>query len=111
MAQGESRPRRKRRARLVVALRLCPAGKAYEDSFRAVPDHLVIVHLDGPVGVSRILGKSLERRTVTPGGWFVLTGGVDFGVELEGQLESLHVYLRDAVLRQVAPSSSAAIPL
>jgi len=76
--------------------------KPYEDSFRAVPDHLVIVHLDGPVGVSRVLGKSLERRTIAPGGLFILPGGVDFGVELEGQLESLHVYLRDAVLRQVA---------
>ncbi|MBV8591552.1 MAG: helix-turn-helix transcriptional regulator [Acetobacteraceae bacterium] len=76
--------------------------KPYEDSFRAVPDHLVIVHLDGPVGVSRVLGKSLERRTIAPGGLFILPGGVDFGVELEGQLESFHVYLRDAVLREVA---------
>ena len=76
--------------------------KPYEDSFRAVPDHLVIVHLDGPVGVSRVLGKSLERRTIAPGGLFILPGGVDFGVELEGQLESLHVYLRNAVLREVA---------
>lgn len=74
----------------------------YEASYRAVRDHLVILHLDGPVGVARVLGKSQERRTVTPGGLFMLPGGMDFSVQLEGGLESLHVYLRDAVLREVA---------
>lgn len=74
----------------------------YEASYRAVRDHLVILHLDGPVGVGRVLGKSQERRTIRPGGLFILPGGVDFGVQLEGGLESLHIYLRDAVLREVA---------
>jgi AraC family transcriptional regulator len=32
----------------------------------------------------------------------VVPGGLDLGVQLEGGLESLHVYLRDAVLREVA---------
>ena len=74
----------------------------YEASYRAVPDHLVILHLDGPVGVCRVLGESQEQRTIGPGGLFVLPGGVDFGVQLNGVLNSLHVYLRDAVLREVA---------
>lgn len=74
----------------------------YEASYRAVRDHLVILHLDGPVGVGRVLGESRERRTIGPGGLFILPGGVDFGVRLEGGLESLHLYLRDAVLREVA---------
>jgi AraC family transcriptional regulator len=74
----------------------------YQASYGAVRDHLVILHLDGPVGVSRYLGKGQARRAIPPGGLFILPGGVDFGVRLEGRLESLHVYVRDCVLREVA---------
>jgi AraC family transcriptional regulator len=74
----------------------------YQASYGAVPDHLVILHLDGPVGVSRYLDKGQARRAIPPGGLFILPGGVDFGVRLEGKLESLHVYVRDSVLREVA---------
>ncbi|HEY4043782.1 MAG TPA: AraC family transcriptional regulator, partial [Rhodopila sp.] len=74
----------------------------YEGSFRAVRDHLMILHLDGPVAVCRVHGKCQERRTVRPGGLFLLPGGLDYGVRFEGGIESVHVYLRDAVLREVA---------
>jgi AraC family transcriptional regulator len=74
----------------------------YQASYGAVPDHLVVVHLDGPVGVSRYLDKGQARRAIPPGGLFILPGGVDFGVRLEGELESLHVYVRDSILREVA---------
>jgi AraC family transcriptional regulator len=74
----------------------------YEASYRAVPDHLVILHLNGPVGVSRTIGATRSHRKVAAGGLFILPGGVDFGVRLEGRLETLHLYLRDAVLREVA---------
>jgi AraC family transcriptional regulator len=74
----------------------------YQASYGAVRDHLVILHLDGPVGVSRYLDNGQARRAVPPGGLFILPGGIDFGVRLEGKLESLHVYVRDAVLREVA---------
>ncbi len=74
----------------------------YEASYAAVRDHLVILHLDDPVGVGRVLGRTRERRVVAPGGLFILPGGAAFGVRLEAGLDSLHVYLRDAVLREVA---------
>ena len=74
----------------------------YQAAYGAVRDHLVILHLDGPVGVSRYLGKGQARRVIPPGGLFILPGGADFGVRLEGALESLHIYLRDAVLAEVA---------
>jgi AraC family transcriptional regulator len=78
------------------------AEQPYRASYGAVRDHLVILHLDGPVGVSRYLDNGQARRAVPPGGLFILPGGVDFGVRLEGKLESLHVYVRDSVLREVA---------
>lgn len=74
----------------------------YQGQFSAVKDHLIILHLDGPVGVTRALGRSHSHRVVGPGGLFMLPGGLDFGVRLEGYLESLHLYLRQHVLEEVA---------
>jgi AraC family transcriptional regulator len=74
----------------------------YEAEYRAVQDHLIILHLDGPVGVRRRLGADESRRVVPPGGLFILPGGVEFGVELEGELDSLHVYLRRHLVQEVA---------
>jgi AraC family transcriptional regulator len=74
----------------------------YEAQFDSVRDHLIILHLDGPVAVSRALGKSQSRRVIGPGGLFMLPGGMDFGVRLEGHLESLHLYLRESIIEEVA---------
>lgn len=74
----------------------------YEDDYSAVDDHLIVLHLDGPVGVRRRLGQTEERRVVPPGGLFILPGGADFGVSLEGELESLHIYLRRDLVQEVA---------
>lgn len=74
----------------------------YEDDFEAVDDHLIVLHLGGPVGVRRRLGKREERRVVPPGGLFILPGGAEFGVQLEGELDSLHIYLRRELVEEVA---------
>ncbi len=74
---------------------------SYEAAFAGVRDHLVILHLDGPVGVSRTLGNDQTRRIIPKGGLFILPGGMEFGVHLEGTLLSFHVYLRDSLLREV----------
>lgn len=74
----------------------------YQSEFSAVADHLIVLHLDGPVGVERRLGRAHSRRVIGPGGLFMLPGGMDFGVRLESPLESFHVYLRGALLQEVA---------
>ena len=74
----------------------------YEANYNAVEDHLLILHLNGPVAVERRLGSKLERRVVPAGGLFILPGGIDFGVRLEGELDTVHIYLRDQVMREVA---------
>jgi AraC family transcriptional regulator len=61
--------------------------------FRAVTDHLVVIHLSGPVQVTRKVSGKKERFMVPPGGAFIMPGGTDFGVDLEGELETLHFYL------------------
>ena len=74
----------------------------YAAEYRAVQDHLIILHLDGPVAVRRKLGVAESRRVVPLGGLFILPGGTEFGVELEGELDSLHVYLRRRLVQEVA---------
>ena len=74
----------------------------YAAAYAGVPDHLVILHLDGPVTVSRVLGKSWASRIIPPGGLFMLPGGVDFGVRLGGDLSTLHLYVRQAIVEEVA---------
>ena len=76
--------------------------KPYEDRYKAVDDHLIVLHLSGPVAVTRILGRVPARRMIVPGGLFILPGGMDFGVRLEGNLETLHVYLRKRIVEEVA---------
>jgi AraC family transcriptional regulator len=74
----------------------------YDADFDAVADHLVILHLDGPVTVERRLGGRRARSIVAPGGLFVMPGGHDFWVNLTQPLASLHLYVRDRILREVA---------
>jgi AraC family transcriptional regulator len=82
----------------------------YEDSFAAVEDHLIILHLDGPVEVERQLGRVRLKRRIAPGGQFILPGGVDFWVRLCRPLTSVHLYIRDALLREVAAELFAGDP-
>jgi AraC family transcriptional regulator len=82
----------------------------YEDSYAAVPDHLIILHLDGPVEVERQLGRTRLKRRVAPGGQFILPGGVDFWVRLCRPLTSVHLYIRDSLLRDVAAEIFAGDP-
>lgn len=74
----------------------------YEAHYGAVEDHLLILHLGGPVAVERNLGGKRERRVVPAGGLFILPGGTDFGVRLEGELDTLHIYLRNEMMCEVA---------
>jgi len=80
----------------------CQREKPYEDAYNAVNDHLIILHLDGPVAVTRTMGRVPARRLIAPGGLFILPGGRDFGVRLEGELDSLHIYLRKQIVDDVA---------
>ncbi len=78
----------------------------YAAAYAGVPDHLVILHLDGPVTVSRVLGKSWASRVIPPGGLFMLPGGIDFGVRLGGDLSTVHIYVRRAIVEEVAADLS-----
>ncbi len=75
---------------------------AYQADFRPVEDHLIIVHLDGPVEVSRDLDGDHVQRVVQPGGLFILPANRQFSVRLGGSLATVHVYVRGSVVREAA---------
>ena len=82
----------------------------FEQSFDAVDDQLIVLHLDGPVTVHRRVQKGENTRVIPPGGMFMMPGGMDFSVRVGGTLRSLHLYLRRAVLEDVAGDLVAGDP-
>src|SRR5262249_1796356 len=74
----------------------------FEDRFRAVEDQLIVLHLDGPVGVHRRIRHGEDSRGIAPGGMFMVPGGVDFGGRLAGRLPTLPLYVPRAVIEEVA---------
>jgi AraC family transcriptional regulator len=76
--------------------------RPYQDSYRASDDHLIIVHRDGPVRIRRDLCGERAERVVQPGGLFVLPAQRDFAVQLGGCLSTIHLYVRDSLIREAA---------
>ncbi len=79
----------------------------FEGDFHPVADHLVVIHLSGPVRVCRSLAGRQETRLIPPGGAFIMPGGVPFGVRLESELDTVHFYLRRAVIDELAEELAA----
>jgi AraC family transcriptional regulator len=82
----------------------------YQASFDGASSHLVILHLNGPVTVSRGHLGLTRSRTIPPGGLFVHPAGKELTVELGGKLDTVHAYLTDAALQE-AHDGSASIEL
>lgn len=87
----------------------------YRGRFAGVRDHLIVLHLDGPVVVERDLHQETGRCVIPQGGMHMIPGGVDFCVKLCGPLTTLHLYIRDEVVREIAaeclPGDPAAVEL
>src|SRR5690349_1207917 len=74
--------------------------RPYRAAFDGARSHLLILHLTGPVTVRRGRLGLTAARTVAPGGFFVHPAGKDLTVELGGTLDTVHVYVDDAILQQ-----------
>ncbi|MFD9124262.1 helix-turn-helix domain-containing protein [Kitasatospora sp. NPDC059571] len=74
--------------------------RPYSARLDAAPTHLLILHLTGPVTVSRGEGRSRLSRAVPRGGLFIHPAGQDLTVELGGRLDTIHAYLTDEALAQ-----------
>ena len=76
----------------------------FEDSFDAVDDPLIVLHLDGPVTVHCRIRKGESSRRIPPGGMVIMPGGMGYRVRLGAPLQTLHLYLRRALVEEVAQS-------
>jgi AraC family transcriptional regulator len=76
----------------------------FEDSFNAVDDPLIVLHLDGPVTVHCRIRKSESSRPIPPGGMVIMPGGMGYKIRLGAKVQTLHLYLRRALVEEVAQS-------
>ncbi|MEV0600460.1 helix-turn-helix transcriptional regulator [Streptomyces sp. NPDC050315] len=74
----------------------------YREAFDGAPSHLLILHLDGPVTVSRGRRGLTAARRILPGGLFLHPADTELDVELGGRLDTVHVYLADEALQAAA---------
>jgi AraC family transcriptional regulator len=81
--------------------------RAYRASFAPADTHLLILHLSGPVTVSRGRTRLTASCRIPAGGLFLHPAGRDLTVELGGRLDTVHVYLADAALQESGPGGDA----
>ena len=74
----------------------------YRADFSGADNHLLILHLDGPVEVTRGTGTTAQKRTIGSGGLFLQPAGRDLSVALSGRLRTLHMYLDDSMVADAA---------
>lgn len=74
----------------------------YTGYFQACADHLIVMHLSGPVHIERDFSGERTCVKVQRGGLFILPAGRDFGVALDGSLETVHLYVRGSMLDAAA---------
>lgn len=74
----------------------------FEGVFRSSKDHLLVLHRDGPVQVESLTDRNIGRRIVPAGAIHMISPGADFGINLTGMIETVHVYIRRSVIEEVA---------
>ncbi|MGW2564543.1 helix-turn-helix domain-containing protein [Streptomyces sp. NPDC001514] len=79
--------------------------RSYHAIFDAAPTHLLILHLGGPVTVRRRTGRSTRSGRIPAGGIFLHPAGHALDVELQGALDTVHLYLTDSVLQEAHADS------
>jgi AraC family transcriptional regulator len=74
----------------------------FEGRFEPSRDQLLVLHRDGPVNVENLSDRRVGKRLVPAGGIHLISPGSDFGVRLSSALETVHVYVRRAVIDEVS---------
>jgi AraC family transcriptional regulator len=86
---------------------------AYEGSFAAVKDHLVVIPLNKPVRFTRRICGELQEQILLPGSATFTPGGADVSIRTSshgGQYDTLHFYIRDELIREIYDETFASEP-
>ncbi|WP_332719865.1 AraC family transcriptional regulator [Pelagibacterium mangrovi] len=82
----------------------------FEGHFSPVKDQLLVLHRTGPVTLDRYDTGRPKAHLVPRGGVHMYPGGMPFSVRLYGVLDTMHVYLRRAVIEEIAADLIAGDP-
>jgi AraC family transcriptional regulator len=83
----------------------------YRASFDPADTHLLILHLSGPVTVSRGRTRLTSSRRIPAGGLFLHPAGRDLTVQLGGRLDTVHLYLADTALQEAGDAGDGGRPV
>lgn len=75
---------------------------SFEASFKARDDQLIVLNWGAPVTLHRRIPKGEDSRLIPSGGLVMMPGGIDFGIRVGGTVHTIHLYLRTALIREVA---------
>ncbi len=75
---------------------------AFDARFDAVDDHMLVLHLAGSAGMRWKVGDETVVGRATPGRVDLIPGGRELAVRLDGSLESVHIYIRRALVDAAA---------
>jgi AraC family transcriptional regulator len=67
-------------------------------------DHLMVVHLGGPVSVSGTIDRQSSVRKVPPGGLYLWPAGRSFKVGLDGEVDTFHLHIPTSIVNEVGGS-------
>lgn len=75
---------------------------SFEASFKARDDQLIVLNWGAPVMLHRRMPKGEDSVLVPSGGLVMQPGGMEFGIRVGGIVHTIHLYLRRALIREVA---------
>jgi len=76
--------------------------RPFEGQFDAVEDQLIVLHRSGPARIETFREDRARRRTVPVGGIHLYPGGESFRIGLFDPLDTIHIYVRRALIERVA---------
>jgi AraC family transcriptional regulator len=84
--------------------------RPYQRTFAPCPHTMVAFVLSGPAPVRRTLYGTTVQKDMLPGSFGIVPGGASFDARLDLPLKSLHVYVRQELLEEVAQDMTAGDP-
>jgi AraC family transcriptional regulator len=75
---------------------------SFAHAFAARPDAFIPLNLEGSATITRCAGGQSAVRQAQPGRFSIVPPQMDFHVAVDGQVTSLHLYVRKAVIDEVA---------
>jgi AraC family transcriptional regulator len=84
--------------------------RPFEGVFGPSRDQLLVLHRDGPVEIENILDRRAGSRIVPAGSIHLVSSGEQFGINLKETVETAHVYIRRAIIEEVAAELAESDP-